>query len=599
MKKTLLITAACLLMAAGAMAQDIWLGAFQYDNQGNKNYTLSKNGTVVKSHASEGFSYEMTDILYGENGKVYYLNHLMPVDNDPMRQWTDLRVQDGSTNEYLYNCPTSQGRHLKGLAYEDGDVYACGSFHSTDGRDYSYIVKNDAVFYESPENGYYNDMYGIDVCDGDVFTCGGESSSEGNSSEDWVYATVWKNGQRIAEWSSSYSFAYDIAIYNGVLYVCGKIKQDGVWKGALWSCSANASGEQLALIVTVSDSESICKHLYNDAGTIYLSYMLNGGDCGVAKYIVEAADFIDVFNYSGSNASLGNIVVNNHGIYTTSNDASKYYLDGQPVSTSVEGYVSKIAVACPMHDMVYDLPYDDNFSYGETYWDDWFVYDYDKDNGYYASYWDRVNRGSDISVKHRYNITEQECDIASPAFSLPNNVNVTLTFQTKVKYLQDFEISSVWVIENEEGIMLTQDNFEDFSQDKVWDMADVIGEMDEDSWKLISVDLSEYAGKTINIVFYYSGTNAHDWYIDDVSVDCSVGISDNEVNDLAVYPNPATDYIRIDGIEANSEVQVFNALGELVKTARVNADNEVGVGELASGLYLVRCGKSSLRFVKQ
>ena len=50
-------------------------------------------------------------------------------------------------------------------------------------------------------------------------------------------------------------------------------------------------------------------------------------------------------------------------------------------------------------------------------------------------------------------------------------------------------------------------------------------------------------------------------------------------------PNPANDYVYINGTEA-VEVQVYNALGQVVK--RVRNSNEISVEGLAEGVYLVR-----------
>ena len=54
---------------------------------------------------------------------------------------------------------------------------------------------------------------------------------------------------------------------------------------------------------------------------------------------------------------------------------------------------------------------------------------------------------------------------------------------------------------------------------------------------------------------------------------------------VSVYPNPARDRVRIDGIEA-AEVQVCNGLGQLVKT--VHGTNEISVAGLPTGVYLMR-----------
>ena len=69
--------------------------------------------------------------------------------------------------------------------------------------------------------------------------------------------------------------------------------------------------------------------------------------------------------------------------------------------------------------------------------------------------------------------------------------------------------------------------------------------------------------------------------------DACVITSVEEINDkvISVYPNPAMEIVTIDGVEA-SEVQVYNALGQLVKTVR--DANEISVAGLAEGVYLVR-----------
>ena len=69
-------------------------------------------------------------------------------------------------------------------------------------------------------------------------------------------------------------------------------------------------------------------------------------------------------------------------------------------------------------------------------------------------------------------------------------------------------------------------------------------------------------------------------------IDNNDGIQDNTVGfSVQVYPNPARDRVTIDGAEA-AEVQVYNALGQLVKT--VQGTNEVDLSGLVDGVYLLR-----------
>lgn len=163
MKRQLLITLSVLAFTGIGTAQDIWLGTSQTDSNGKNFYTLSKNGTVMQTHHDANNSYEMTNMIAVENGDVYYLNHLLPSGNALMQQKTDVRIQSGDDNHAMFNCPTDQGIHLKDLAFEDGDIYACGSFHGSDDLDYAYITKNGEVFYQSEQNSYYCDMHGITV----------------------------------------------------------------------------------------------------------------------------------------------------------------------------------------------------------------------------------------------------------------------------------------------------------------------------------------------------------------------------------------------------------------------------------------------------
>ena len=69
--------------------------------------------------------------------------------------------------------------------------------------------------------------------------------------------------------------------------------------------------------------------------------------------------------------------------------------------------------------------------------------------------------------------------------------------------------------------------------------------------------------------------------------DACVITSVEEIKDkvISVYPDPAMETVTIDGVEA-SEVQVYNALGQLVKT--VQGSNEINVSGLPAGIYSIR-----------
>ena len=52
-----------------------------------------------------------------------------------------------------------------------------------------------------------------------------------------------------------------------------------------------------------------------------------------------------------------------------------------------------------------------------------------------------------------------------------------------------------------------------------------------------------------------------------------------------VYPNPVSEVLRIESLKP-AEVQVFNALGQKVKTFKNT--NEINVSDWAEGVYVLR-----------
>ena len=54
---------------------------------------------------------------------------------------------------------------------------------------------------------------------------------------------------------------------------------------------------------------------------------------------------------------------------------------------------------------------------------------------------------------------------------------------------------------------------------------------------------------------------------------------------VSFYPNPTNGIVRIEGAEV-SEIQVYNTLGQLVKTAQNT--NEIDLSDLMPGVYFLR-----------
>lgn len=68
--------------------------------------------------------------------------------------------------------------------------------------------------------------------------------------------------------------------------------------------------------------------------------------------------------------------------------------------------------------------------------------------------------------------------------------------------------------------------------------------------------------------------------------------------DVRVYPNPATDYFSVDGVDQLKEVIVYNLVGQEVKRYKASVKAKYDVSELMRGLYLVRLVDGKEKVIK-
>ena len=78
----------------------------------------------------------------------------------------------------------------------------------------------------------------------------------------------------------------------------------------------------------------------------------------------------------------------------------------------------------------------------------------------------------------------------------------------------------------------------------------------------------------------------------------TTGVEEHE-SPIHLYPNPADDHIRLEGFEGEAEISIFNAQGLKVKTTTLSGNNDIFIGDLAPGLYLVRVDKWQVKFIKR
>jgi hypothetical protein len=82
-------------------------------------------------------------------------------------------------------------------------------------------------------------------------------------------------------------------------------------------------------------------------------------------------------------------------------------------------------------------------------------------------------------------------------------------------------------------------------------------------------------------------------------------ITFNEINDVSnpkmiLYPNPATNRIRLRGIQSNQQYRIFSVLGNNTGNGHVNpGQSEIDLSQLESGIYFLVIGVNAFRFVKE
>lgn len=91
--------------------------------------------------------------------------------------------------------------------------------------------------------------------------------------------------------------------------------------------------------------------------------------------------------------------------------------------------------------------------------------------------------------------------------------------------------------------------------------------------------------------------------IDNVSLkfDSTLSVADNKINDIQVFPNPAGKFIMFNGIDGQSNIDLFNISGVRVKSMIVDSsDSQIDVSDLSNGVYLARINKNKTTlFVKK
>lgn len=118
------------------------------------------------------------------------------------------------------------------------------------------------------------------------------------------------------------------------------------------------------------------------------------------------------------------------------------------------------------------------------------------------------------------------------------------------------------------------------------DFTEVFNETLVDSiWHQNTVSLAAYNGQNIYIAFrHWNVTDMYYVNLDDILIDNITNVSNNDIQDVNIYPNPAKNTLYVSNL-SNQIVEIYNLTGEVVL---ISNKNVVDISKLSQGSYFVK-----------
>jgi len=185
--------------------------------------------------------------------------------------------------------------------------------------------------------------------------------------------------------------------------------------------------------------------------------------------------------------------------------------------------------------------------------------------------------GGTWSAQHPWAYENFESYLISPTFDLSGSSDVVVSYSDYVEYPTWADTHSLLYSEDYSGDV-------DTATWVVLNDAIPAG----DTWH----DNGPYAlpsTATVNIAFRYTGYDAANWFIDDVSVWSTLSIDDVDTLDMIIYPNPVDgNYVTITSpVNGLKNIEVFDINGRRVMDTVISNDT-LDVSLINSGFYMIK-----------
>jgi hypothetical protein len=115
-------------------------------------------------------------------------------------------------------------------------------------------------------------------------------------------------------------------------------------------------------------------------------------------------------------------------------------------------------------------------------------------------------------------------------------------------------------------------------------------------WSITVNDFDGDTDKDIAAVGVFS--NTLDWYENEWDL---LGISDNSINKITIFPNPTKNLLSFKGLSEKTEVSVYDIVGKPVLNSTLVSNTPLDVSKLQSGIYILKFQdyNSTFKFIKE
>jgi len=110
-------------------------------------------------------------------------------------------------------------------------------------------------------------------------------------------------------------------------------------------------------------------------------------------------------------------------------------------------------------------------------------------------------------------------------------------------------------------------------------------------WTEYTLDLEDYANESVFIAFVNTTFDGFKLYLDSIDVREQDPLNITELEDVSIslYPNPATNKVKVEADQIVSELSLFSAIGQRVELIENNSTKriELELSGLPQGVYYV------------